>query len=1040
MLICTNCGIESDGVSPFCTHCGAELPRSTSGHEQRKGVTVLFCDLVHSTGLSERDPEIYRLVQTRYFDAMQAVIKRHGGTVEKFIGDEVMAVFGVPVAHEDDALRAVRAGMEMLKGLEALNNELGESLQPRLQARIGINTGEVMAGDPAEGQSFVAGEPVIIAKRLEQAAKPGEILIGKATYPLVKHAVKAGPLERIPVKGKRGDVGRRRLDDVDREAPGVARRLHAPIVGRDDQLQLLQKVFERTVEERSCRLVTIIGPAGIGKSRLAAELMSSVEDRAITAMGRCLSYGEGITFWPLAEALRGLGGEELLEDALAGSDQRDTVLGLLRSATGASEVAASTEEMFWAVRRAFEALALRRPLVVCFDDAHWAGPTLLDLVDYVVGWSRDAPILLLVLARPELVEQRPHWIQPTPAWDSILLEPLSSEEVESLLVGFSGELSVPAGTRARIAGAAEGNPLFAEQMIAMAAEHAGEEELSIPPSIQALLAERLDRLSREERELIERASVVGRDFPLAALASLYTDEQRAPLTGHLLALVRKGLIRPDRSASAREDTFSFQHVLVREIAYEAMPKRLRAALNERFADWLEGRGRGQEVDELVGYHLEQAHLNRLELGVVDERTADLALRAAERLARAGTRALGRNDVHAALKLLKRAVALRPEDDPAVVLRLDLSQAVFLSGEFAGAAELAGETAARADAVGDEAGALRARLLRARIAAQTPREVDDREGPSAELIAVAEQALPVFAGVGDELALTEAWFAIAWAQLIRCRCAAMLEAVEHALEHARRAGSARWEGELPAWQGSALFYGPTPVEDVLRWYEEQAAQHPVALTQQAMLEAMRGNFDKARALASSADAVAEELGQRLWLAVGGMAVWEIEMLAGDPSAAEDAVRRSCEQLEELGDTGNRATASGELAASLHALGRPDEAQRWTETAEALSAGDDVISQILWRQVRAQLLGTCGEHDEAERLAREAVSLGEATDMLNWHGSAVAALAEVYALAGRADEAREQIEQALALYERKGNLVLARRARGRLQELNAGAVTP
>jgi tetratricopeptide (TPR) repeat protein len=946
-------------------------------------------------------------------------------------------VFGVPIAHEDDALRAVRSGMAMQSALEALNKELGESLGLRLQARIGINTGEVLAGDPAEGQSFVAGEPVIIAKRLEQAARPGEILIGKATYPLVKHAVKAGPLERIPVKGKRDDVGKRRVDEIDLEAPGVARRLHAPIVGRDDELQLLQRAFDRAVEERSCRLVTVLGPPGIGKSRLAGELISSVEDRATTAMGRCLSYGEGITFWPLAEALRGLGGEEELEDALAENDRRDAILGLLRSATGVSEAAGSTEDVFWAVRRAFEALAVRRPLVVCFDDAHWAEPTLLDLVEYVVGWSRDAPILILVLARPELVEQRPHWTAPSPTWDSILLEPLSGEELESLLAAFSGELSVPAGTRARIAAAAEGNPLFAEQMVAMAAEQTDEDDLSIPPSIHALLAERLDRLTREERELIDRASVIGRDFPLAALASLSTDEQRASLTGNLLALVRKGLIRPDQSASTQEDRFSFQHVLVRDTAYEAMPKGLRATLNERFVDWLESLGRGREVDELVGYHLEQAHRHRLELGVLDDHTADLALRAADRLARAGTRALGLNDVHAALTLLKRAVALRPQGDAAVALKLDLSQALFLSGQFDAAAELAGETARRAAAAGDEAGDLRARLLRARIAAQTPREDGDKTGPSAELLAVAEQAIPVFARAGDELALTEAWFAIAWAQLIRCRFAAMLEAVEHALEHARRAGSARWEGELPAWQGSALFYGPTPVEQVLRWYEDEAAQHPVALTQQAMLEAMRGNFDEARALARSADAIAEELGQKLWLAVGGMAVWEIEMLAGDPSAAEAAVRRSCEQLEELGDTGYRATASGELATSLLALGRLDEAKHWTETAEALSSGDDVISQILWRQVRAQVLAPTGEQEDAERLAREAVALGEATDLLNWHGSALTSLAEVYASTGRADEAREQLEQALALYEQKGNIVAAARARGRLEALSAEA---
>jgi len=1041
MLICTNCGKERDRAAHFCGHCGAELFTLPSGHEQRKWVTVLFCDLVQSTGLSERDPEIFRRVQTRYFDEMEAIVKRHGGTVEKFIGDEVMAVFGVPVAHEDDALRAVRSGIEMQNALEVLNKEFSESLGLRLVARIGINTGEVFASDPAQRQSFVAGEAVIVAKRLEQAAKPGEILIGKATYPLVEHAVKAGPLERIPVRGKREDVGKRRVDDIDLEAPAVARRLHAPIVGRDEELQLLRQAFELASETRSCRLVTVLGPPGIGKSRLAAELISSVQERAMTAAGRCLSYGEGITFWPLAEMLRGLGGEEQLRDALAENDQRDAILGVLRSVTGASEeVGGSTEEVFWAVRRAFEALALRRPLVVCFDDAHWAEPTLLDLVEYLVGWSHDAPILILVLARPEFVEQRPHWLFPSPNWESTQLEPLSGEEVEALLASFSDEFSISAGTRAKIAAAAEGNPLFAEQMSAMAAELDGEGELSIPPSIHALLAERLDRLSQQERDLIGRAAVIGRDFPVAALASISADEQRTSLTGHLLTLVRKGLIRPDPSAATTEDRFSFQHVLVRDAAYEAMPKVLRAAVHERCVEWLEGSRRAPEADELIGYHLEQAYRHRLELGVLDEHTTDLAARAADRLARAGTRALGRTDVHAARKLLARAVALCRADDPAVPLRLDLSQALMLSGEFAAAAELAGETAARAAEAGDEAGNLRARLLHVRITAQTPRDDGDRAGPSAELLEVAEQALPVFTRAGDELALTEAWVAIAYAQLIRCRCAAMLEAVENALEHARLAGSAQWKAELPAWQVSALVYGPTPVAQALHWFAEHAAEHAFSLAQRATLEAMRGNFEEARALARSAHAVADEHGQKLWLAVGGMAVWEIEMLAGDPAAAETAVRRSCEQLEKLGDTGNRATASGQLAASLQALGRLDEAQQWTETAEALSAIDDVSSQILWRQVRAHLLASRGEHDEAERLAREAVALVETTDMLNWHGRALTGLAEVCVLVGNADEARGQLERALDLYELKGNLVAVTRVRGRLEELKAAAVTP
>jgi tetratricopeptide (TPR) repeat protein len=471
-----------------------------------------------------------------------------------------------------------------------------------------------------------------------------------------------------------------------------------------------------------------------------------------------------------------------------------------------------------------------------------------------------------------------------------------------------------------------------------------------------------------------------------------------------------------------------------------MPKELRAALHERLADWMDDPGPNRELDDLLGYHVEQAYRYRHEVGLFDEHTTRLRLRAGELLAAAGTRALGRNDVHAALKLLRRAVELRVEDDPAVGLRLDLAQALLLSGQLAAADEVSAETETRASASGDRVGALRARLLRARIAAHMPDEGTHSEGPSVNLLTVAAEARPVFARAGDELALAEAWVATAYAQLIRGRYAAMLEAVEHAREHARRAGSTRWDGELPTWQGTAMFYGPTPVDEALRWYREQQAQHPIALTQQAMLEAMRGNFDRARALVSSADAAAKEFGPQLYLAAGGMALWEVETLAGDPSAAEKAIRPSCELLAELGEVGYRYMAVSQLAASLCVLERLDEAEELARAAEAFAPNDDVSSQMLWRQVRAQVFARRGERAEAEQLAREAVSLAQQTDMLNFHANAHADLAEVYIVAGRIEEAGKELEQALSLFERKGNVVAATRTRRILEELKARAAVP
>jgi predicted ATPase len=815
------------------------------------------------------------------------------------------------------------------------------------------------------------------------------------------------------------------------------RRLDVPIVGREEEIALLRHAFDRVVEERSCRLVTLVGPAGIGKTRLAAELMFSLKDRATTAVGSCPAYGEGLTFWPLRRLLRGLGGEAAFREALAGRGESETVLELLRGLIGAREVGASTEDMFWAVRRSFEALGHRWPLVLCFEDLHWAEPTLLDLVEYLVGWSRQAPILLLVLARPELVERRPGWVAPNPNTDALALGPLSRGQTESLLAGLSAERSFAAEDRERIFAAAEGNPLFVEQMTAMAAEQDGESELSIPPSIQALLAERLDRLTPEEREVVERASVVGRDFPLAAVAGLFPPEQRQALATHLFGLVRKGLVRPDRRAASEEDRFSFQHVLVRDAAYEAMPKEVRATLHERFAEWLEALEEEQELEELVAYHLEQAHRYRIEIGVFGEHTEMLAARAVDRLASGAIRARGRNDLHAALNLLRRAAALSIDESAAVALGLDLTEVVFLSGQLDKAIELADETAARASAVRDEVGELRARVWRARIATHVPRGETGAEG-AGEVLAVAERARLVFARHGHDLALTEAWFAAAWGHLMRCRFTEMLEALEHAAEHARRAGSTRWEGEMATWQGTAMFYGPTPVDDVLRWYAERRPQHPIALTQHAMLEAMRGNFDLARKIAGSARTTAEEFGQTLWLHAGGMAVCEIELLAGNPARAEAAVRPSCERLEELGEEAYRWNAVGQLAASLYALDRLDEAAELARAAESDAPKDDVASQILWRQVLAKVLARRAEHDEAEQLAREALSVVERTDMLNYQANVLADLAEVYSLTGRWAEAFERLKEAAALYDRKGNLVGSAKARERVDDMKGGPV--
>jgi len=505
----------------------------------------------------------------------------------------------------------------------------------------------------------------------------------------------------------------------------------------------------------------------------------------------------------------------------------------------------------------------------------------------------------------------------------------------------------------------------------------------------------------------------------------------------LASLVRKDLVRPDPEQLAGDEAYRFRHLLIRDAAYDALPKSSRADLHERLADWLQERSEPViEGDEVVGYHLEQAYLYRHELAPGVAGGEPVAARAADLLEAAGRRALARLDVGAARSLFERALALRPEADPAVTLRLDLAEVLFLSGDAAGAIQAAADAAERARETGYEVGRLRAELTGARIKAHTPREEPAAgENASGALLALAAEARPVFEAAGDDIALTEAWVGNAWAELIRCRYAAMLDAVERAVVHAARASYTRWERELPVWKATALFYGPTPVEEVLRWLEAEQPRHALALRQHGVLEAMRGRFDEARALLAAGDVAAEELGQTIWLAVGGMACWDVEMLAGNLEAAEAGARESCEQLAALGDTGYRATAVALLAEALYALGRLDEAEREAKLAEELAAPDDRLSHGLWRQVRAKLAARAGRHAEAEVFARDAVAIFAATDIVNDQARAATGLAEVLRQAGSEGEATAELERAVEIYESKGNVVAAERARSALVEIPA-----
>jgi class 3 adenylate cyclase/tetratricopeptide (TPR) repeat protein len=989
MPTCATCGFASERASPFCPQCGAgQVPAAT--HEQRKTVTVLFCDLTGSTALGETlDPERLRALLARYFERMQAIVERHGGSVEKFIGDAVMAVFGVPLLHEDDALRAVRAAIEMRDAIP----ELG------LQGRIGVMTGEVVTGT---AERLATGDAVNVAARLEAAAEPGEVLIGQPTLALVREAVEVGPVQPLELKGKAEPVPAYRLVTV-HDAP--ERRHAALFVGRERELELVRGALERVRAEERCELITIVGDAGVGKSRLVAEVLASVE--ATVVRGRCLPYGEGITYWPVIEVLKQL--DVVPPDEAAAL--------AIRSLLGESQAVTSAEEIAWAFRKTLEHAAAQRPLVVVFDDIQWGAETFRDLIEHVALLSSSAAILLLCVARPELSERQPGW----PV--TLRLEPLGDEDVVVLMAE-----RIPGKLRQKIARAAGGNPLFIEEMLAMAAEAGG--EVLVPPTLQALLAARLDQLEAAERSVLERGAIEGEIFHRGAIQALAPGETQ--ITPRLAALVRKELIRPDRGQLVGEDGFRFRHLLIRDAAYEALPKAVRADLHQRFAAWLEQHGAELvELDEILGYHLEQAHHYRAELGLPDDLV--LAAAARRRLTAAGRRASLRVDAGAAVSLLERAAALVPPAETDVALESDLVDAMFEAGKGGEALQRAGSLAERAGAAGDRIGELCGRIKEG-----TLRTYLEPEGATEELAALVGQALPVFEAAGDELALYLAYLALGQVSNMRAQIDAGREAYDLAAAHAQQAGLPH---ELVGWRSAMRFFGTTPVSEVLAWLDEQGergARNPNLRGYRATALAMLGRFDEARALLAEVRAELADRGGGIWLAaLTGQSSVDVELLADDPAAAAEFGEEGCALLDELGERSILSTAAGRLAQALYALDRLDEADAWAGRAAELGASDDAFTHMLWRQARAKVLARRGELVEAERLAREAVAIGEKTDLLDAQGDMYGDLAEVLLLAGKPDKAAAVLEQALARYERKGNVVMAGRAHARLAEMGNAA---
>jgi class 3 adenylate cyclase/tetratricopeptide (TPR) repeat protein len=1045
MPICPGCGEDNPPRFRLCGYCGTPLEQAAPA-EVRKTVTVLFSDIAGSTSLGERlDPESLREVMGRYFDVMRAAVERHGGTVEKFIGDAVMAVFGLPQTHEDDALRAVRAALDMRRGLDALNAELDRDYGVTIANRTGVNTGEVVTDEAAGNQRLATGDAVNVAARLEQAAPAMETLLGALTHALVRDAVETEPVAPLELKGKAERVPAHRLLGL-APAPRIS---SAPLVGRDGPLALLREQVELARAAGGARLVTVLGEAGVGKSRLLREFTGEL-GAATLIQGRCLPYGEGITFWPLAEAVRAAAG--IAEDdspeqaraqvaALAGGDVE--VADRVASAIGLVPTVHAVEETFWGVRRLFEILAAESPLVAVLEDMHWAEPTLLELVDHLVE-HLARPCVLVCTTRTELLERGDLTVE-APGRVPIALERLEPAAAAAMAGRLlAGRSDGPAAVE-RIVAASGGNPLFMEQMAAMLADAEGTEaEVDVPPTILALLAARLDRLARPDRAVLEPAAVVGLVFPSTAVADLSPPGERADVPNRLEVARTRRFVRPHPPVMGDEHSYQFEHILVRDAVYRRLLKRTRAQLHERFVEWADrvNGDRAPEYAEITAYHLEQAHRYLAELGPLDDHGRELGLRASNRLGGAGQRAFARGDMHAAAGLLGRAADLLPSLHPDRLEMLpDLGEALMDVGEFARAEAVLREAIAAAAATGDHRLGADAGVVL--LLVQFHGDADADWGGRA--LREARRAITVFELAGDLVGLAKAWRIIGSVHATALRYGQAANAVERAIECARAGGDARQERRNSAAFAIAAVYGPTPVAEAIARCLEIGERtrgdrrtEGLVLCARAQLEAMRGEFDEARRLYRRARAVLTDVGGSVLAASTSLDSSAVELLAGDPEAAERELLRDFDLLERMGERYLLSTMAGVLAQALAAQGRDAEAARMCDRAEEMAGSDDVESLVLVRSVRAELHLHAGRLGEAAAAAAGALELLEGADAPTVFADVLVVAARVDAARGDAAAAGRQLARAAKLHRDKGNVVAGRRVAESAAALGVAAV--
>jgi DNA-binding SARP family transcriptional activator len=982
-------------------------------HRTRRIVTVLRADLDQAPDAGGLDPEVLGTVQRQALEVVHRAVERHGGIIDRADEDGVTALFGLTVTREDDALRAVRAATE-LKG-----DSSWADTTDALSFRIGVVTGEVVTGQRDVHGSAITGAPLQVAAHLAARAAPSEVLLASETAQLVRAATSTESLSFESGDDAPVSTAVRLIALAEGEA--IARQMTTPFIDREVEMQALLTAFERVVTDGAPGLATVIGAPGVGKSRLVAESLARISKRARILRSRCLPYGEGITYWPIRELVlagAGIGHGEAREDALAkletivaGLDRAELVRRRVATVVGLADDDAPAEEIQWAVRRFFEALASEGPLVLLVDDLQWAEPALVDLLGHLLDLGRG-PLLLITIARPELEEAQPDWLART-SHALVRLDSLSESDAEKLLDHLAPELP-PGPLHTRILAAAEGNPLFVEQFVAYVSDEAhavGQRlddrtraDLPIPPTIEILLAARLDRLPAGERRILERAAVIGRTFWAGALAELLPPDERADLPRHLAHLAHRDLIRPDRSVFPDDEAFRFRHLLIRDAAYASLPKSGRADLHERFAGWLERRSEAsrREYDLILGYHLEQAYRYRIELGDGRADARSLADRALQYITPAGQAAWERGDPNAAASLLRRAADLCLPGPQRIGLLLDLRNALREVGDREAADAVDAEVVALLAECPDRGSELRRRLLDARFA------VDASIEEIRDAYAYYDQA-------GDRPGMILALDVAHFTHYSRGEFTAAMKALEQATALALEIGHRGLAAELVAAAAVRLWDSPVPVPEALdrcRRCLDLAGDNRLfraaILCVIGLLEAMDGADDGWRRHFDEAKAIMDDLG--LPLGVSSYALWlgDAELAAGEPGRAVELLRWSCSTLGRLvglGEPPSQSRWSGLLASlapltaqTLLAVGQLEEVERYAFWGRDIANPADLDAQLRWRIAISGLRSRQGRHDEAVALAREAVALLAGSEFMVLLAEANEALASALRAAG------------------------------------------